>query len=555
MKKYIRHHFTHLAGAILCVLTGNAFAVILQFIKGDVLDYALTGNIAATLRCAGWLIGFILLEVFFTLLYNRLAVRFSLGCAKDLKADLFSRILQKSYVEWKKQPQGEYLAKYTNETELIRQRYFSMLPMFFEIVLKVVFVSIALFSLDWRIALVTLFLLTMPLYVPKLIAKPLQKAQSDYLETAQTVLARLKDWLSGFELIKNYSIESHVRRQFCRINEEAMEKQLSDAQLGIWARLISTLMSYLSWFIILAFSAYLVLCGDFSAGDFFVAIGMIDQLSWPLISLSDILRQLVAVRPACRSMAQFMEAAESSGDGNHKGHLSQSAEYCHSAPPKTGAVDSAQKIPAGHTVCFRDVTFSYEPQRPILRHVSLTLEKGKRYLITGPSGCGKSTLLNLLLRYYAADAGEITVDGQPLEQIEDPFRIFTVVRQEATLFCDTLRNNLTMYQDVPDEKLTGLLCSLGLAKYASPAALNEMVLEGGSNFSGGEKKRFCLARALLRDTPVLLCDEPLANLDSDTAQKIESLLLSIPEKTLVVVSHQCSEENLQAFDRVIDFGG
>ena len=94
---------------------------------------------------------------------------------------------------------------------------------------------------------------------------------------------------------------------------------------------------------------------------------------------------------------------------------------------------------------------------------------------------------------------------------------------------------------------------VGLEKFASPDLLNTIVTEGGTNFSGGEKKRICLARALLRNTDILILDEPLANLDPATAQKIEDLLLSIPGKTILIVSHQFSEEKLVQFERITDF--
>jgi ABC-type transport system involved in cytochrome bd biosynthesis fused ATPase/permease subunit len=129
----------------------------------------------------------------------------------------------------------------------------------------------------------------------------------------------------------------------------------------------------------------------------------------------------------------------------------------------------------------------------------------------------------------------------------------TVVRQEAVLFNDTLRNNLTMYQDVSDGRLIEVLKTLGLNKFATTEALDNIVTESGANFSGGEKKRVCLARALLRDTDVLILDEPLANLDNETAEMIEDLLLSIKDKTMLVVSHQFNEEKLGRFNQVLNF--
>ena len=199
---------------------------------------------------------------------------------------------------------------------------------------------------------------------------------------------------------------------------------------------------------------------------------------------------------------------------------------------------------------FCDISFSYDGQKPVLSGFSLTIRKGKKYLLTGPSGCGKTTAVNLLLQYYNADVGVIEIDGIPIQHFSNTHDLITVVRQEATLFRDTLRHNLTMYQDIPDSHLMEVLHSVDLARFMD--TLDDPVGENGFNFSGGEKKRICLARALLRSTEVLILDEPLANLDPSTAKQIEDLILSIPEKTVIVVSHQFSEDKLHRFDSVID---
>ena len=111
-----------------------------------------------------------------------------------------------------------------------------------------------------------------------------------------------------------------------------------------------------------------------------------------------------------------------------------------------------------------------------------------------------------------------------------------------------------MYRDIPDDRLISVLDSLGLSKFANKAGLDSMITENGSNLSGGEKKRICLARALLRNTDVLILDEPLANLDDVTADKIEDLLLEIEEKLLIVGSHQFTEDKVHYFDSVLTMG-
>ena len=527
MKKYEYRNRRYFVGALISILCSNLFAVSLQFFKGDVLDYAVAGDVNSTVLYSALLIAFILGEVFLYFVHKRLSAKFVVGCTRNLKQDIFASIFSRSYVSFKEHPQGEYLSKYSNEADTIKSRRFSMLPVFWDILSKIVFVSIALFLLDWRIAIITIALLTTPLYIPKLIEKPLQNAQAESINAVEHALSRATDLLSGFEVIKNFSAEHAIISRFHSVNDHASDKCLQEEQLSAVAQLITTLISYLSYFIVLACSAWLVWSGDFSAGDFFVAIGMIDQLSYPLISLASITRQLIAIRPTCQIMETFIEDTNPLQEVNRADTFNQCIQ-------------------------FRGVDFAYNASTPILSDFNLTIEKGKRYLLQGPSGCGKTTAVNLLLRYYDVTNGSIFIDGQNINAFDSTYGFMTVVRQEATLFNDTLRNNLTMYQSLPDAELLSALNSVGLEKYASAEMLDSMVSEDGSNFSGGEKKRICLARALLRHTYVLVLDEPLANLDAATAEKIEELLLSIKNKTLLVVSHQFTAEKISAFDAVIN---
>ena len=528
MKKYEYKNCRYFIGALVSILCSNLFAVSLQFFKGDVLDYAVAGDMSNTVLYGALLIAFILCEVLFYFVYKRQSAKFVIGCTRNLKQDIFASIFSCSYVSYMEHPQGEYLSKYSNEADTIRDRRFNMLPMFWDILSKIIFVSVALFLLDWRIAIITIALLTTPLYIPKLIEKPLQKAQSETIKAVENALAKATDLLSGFEVIKNYSAEKKIISKFKSVNDTAMDKCLQENQLDAIAQLITTLISYLSYFIVLACSAWLVWKGDFSAGDFFVAIGMIDQLSYPLISLAGITRQLIAIKPTCQKMNEFLE--------NEMPIQAVNTDY-----------SFMEKIQ------FKNVHFAYDSATPILNGLNLTIEKGKRYLMQGPSGCGKTTAVNLLLRYYDVNSGEILIDDNGIDTFDSTYGFMTVVRQEATLFNDTLRNNLTMYQNVTDADILSVLDSVGLGKFASEEMLNSIVSEDGSNFSGGEKKRICLARALLRHTDILILDEPLANLDATTAEKIEDLLLSIKDKTLIVVSHQFTQEKIPAFDTVVDF--
>jgi len=214
MKKIRQKNNLWFAGAWICIFASNLFAVTLQFLKGDVLDQALLKEAGKTAGAALLLIVMILCETGFYFCFRLFQERFVTGCTGCLKQEIFRSTLNRNYISYREKQTGEYLAKYTNEADTVRSRYLSMQLVFRDIFLKVVFVGAALFILNVRIAVVTFVLLTMPLYVPKLIEKKLVAAQEEYLEAVKENLAAVNDWLSGMEVIKNFSLEAKIMERF-----------------------------------------------------------------------------------------------------------------------------------------------------------------------------------------------------------------------------------------------------------------------------------------------------------------------------------------------------
>ena len=188
----------------------------------------------------------------------------------------------------------------------------------------------------------------------------------------------------------------------------------------------------------------------------------------------------------------------------------------------------------------------------IINDLNMKFLRDKQYLLKGVSGSGKTTSVNLLLDYYRPSTGSVKINHIPVNEIKNLNQIITIMRQDAVLFEETLRNNITMYQDIPDEKVISLLSKVGLDRYANHDSLDMVIHEGGTNLSGGEKRRVTLARSIIRETPILILDEPLANLDEKNAKAIESQLLSIKDRTVIIISHQFSSENISKLDEVIE---
>lgn len=530
MNQIIKKHWRYLAFAILFTAISSLAAVYLQFIKGDVLDFALAKNSPAALRSGILLLLLIVVENSFWYFFDIAASKFFLSCVRTLRERYFSALIARSFPQFQAKPQGEYVAAYTDQINQIQKQYFENVLWIFEIGIKALFVAIGVFLLDWRIALVTLFLLTTPLYVPKLVEKRLQRSKKESAQAFERHLAKLLDWLKAFELIKNFGVEEKIKAKFRQSANQQYEIDYRMQIVSYQAWLVSACLSYFSHFIILAFAAGLVLRGEFSAGQFFVAVGMIDQLSMPILALSVYFQEFTAVKPVREKLEVFLNTT-----------VSQSA---------TRLLEPGQAL----KVRFDKVNFAYESKNLLLKDFNLEAARPERLLITGPNGSGKSTAMNLLLNYHLPQSGTVSIADVPVSEIGNLPELVTVLRQDTSFFQDTVRENLRVYQELPDDRLIDALKKVGLEKWANSAGLNLMLESGAANLSGGERRRLALARALIRDTPVMILDEPLANLDKDSHRQIEDLILGIKDKLLFLISHQFAPEKIDQFDQIIRFG-
>lgn len=529
MKKYIRKNLRILITFVVALLIENTASIGVQFLKGDLLNLAIAGEGKQTLYKGMFLLGVIALELIFMYFDFISTNRFNYLCVKDLKEDLFSATLKRSYPRFNKNSIGEYVAKFTNDVEIIKNDYFTCITMLIMFIMKIIFISSALIFLNMKLALITFILLTMPLYVPKLAEKRLQRCKNSFLKNMESFLEKLNDYLQGFELIKNFSIEDKIRERFIYENSRAMKSGYVSANTQSFVRIISACMSYLSYFVVVAFSAYLVLTGEFNPGQFFIAVNMIDQLSYPIIAISGSIQGIISVKDLNENLVEYCEEKELCKD--------------------KGSFVTTFK----HSIEFNNVSFSYEKDKPMLKDISMLFEKGKKYIIKGKSGFGKTTLMNLFLKYYMPNEGQIYIDNVNIQQIENIYEHVSVVRQENFLFNDTLRNNLTMYEEISDEQLFEVLNKLNLHSFANKDALNMIIGSGGASLSGGEAKRISIARALLKNKDILILDEPLANLDKETTRILENEILDLKDYTIIMITHVLSEEKETEFDMVYNF--
>jgi len=222
---------------------------------------------------------------------------------------------------------------------------------------------------------------------------------------------------------------------------------------------------------------------------------------------------------------------------------------------KDDAFSGTKQVTFNKQIDVCNVSFHYNEDAPVLRDISLTIEKNKKIALTGPSGCGKTTLIKLLSGDYANYSGEILYDGasQHTLDIGQLRRLITVIHQNTYIFNDTIRANILLGEDFPQADLNNALRLSGVEKFLPTISggPDAPCGEKGVNLSGGQKQRIAIARALVRGATFLVLDEGVSAVDVETANEIEQELLNIPGLTLLTVTHRIKDGLLERYDEVV----
>ncbi len=350
-------------------------------------------------------------------------------------------------------------------------------------------------------------------------------------EASSDLNALLHDNISGVRQIKAYAAEQAEHGRFNRFSEELRQANL---RMMKWWALYSPGMSFLrmiGYVLVLAFGSRAVIDGSLTLGEFAKFLLFLSLFYDPIDRLNSLNQMLLSGRAAADRVFNILDAKEELNS--------------------TTGVALSGKI-AGH-VQFRDVSFSYQEQ-PTLERVNLDALPGQTIALVGSTGAGKTTVLSLLARFYEATSGQITMDGQDISTLAKPSLRdqLAYVTQEPFLFNGTVRENMLLAKrEATDGELWTALEAAFAADFVNqlPKKLDTNVGERGVKLSGGEKQRLSIARALLKNAPILLLDEATASVDSETERQIQDALDRLMQnRTAFVIAHRLS--TIQNADRI-----
>ena len=529
MKQLTKCHkksfYTFMIFNILVPLTNIAFAYSIKII----IDSGMSQNREALTQAI--LIGAIVIFIYASLNFISLRLRNKLvrQIMSRYKNKVFKSILDRDYREFSKEKSGKFISILTENMKKIEQDY---LHQYFNIsknISLMIFSLVAMFIGNWFLTLLVIIASIIPMMISGFIGQKSASLQNSSMIADQKYLAKVKDILAGFLVIKSFNVKEAIGQDYKNESEKLDEIYFIKGKFDVLSNVISQLSGMIVFLVAFGGGMYLVFGGYTTIGSVTAIVQLVNFVVMPLNEIG-------------MGMSKFREGQATLNSFEVKDvielQIGKTKEYF------------------DDVISFSNVDFSYpNAEEKIFNNLSLQIKKGEKIAIVGMSGSGKSTLLNLLLRFYDVTSGYISIDNQDLQAIsaESLYNLMTIVQQDVYIFDDTLKANITLSQSFTEDDIKKAVQQSGLESYILENELGLQTLcgENGSNLSGGERQRLSIARALIRKTPILLLDEATSSLDNKVTTEIESSILEIQDLTVLVVTHKLNKSMLKKYNRIL----
>ena len=461
-------------------------------------------------------------------LSRRSFTKLACGAVEQVRNQVMDRMLRRSVAQYNQEGDAAYLSLLTTDLRTLYDDYYLSL---FNLVFwgGIMLCALVLYLYISPVLLVAILVVTIPpLVLPRMMNARLTQARDAFSAQMAEYTGQLKELLGGFELIRAFLREDAYSAQHRAASRKAEESELSYQQ-SLNAVVVNTsLISNLIFPVVLLIGLLLVFRGKITVGTMSTAASMANFVITPCHQIA----QCYAKIKSSRGIRTRLESA-----------MSGEAETSHGA--------SLAKI--DHLAC-EGVCFTYpDAAKPVLNGATLTIEGTQKAALVGESGCGKSTLAKLLFQYYPDYTGSILFNGQQVRDLDraEFYRHVGYIAQTAYLFNDTIRNNICLREDFPEEQVERAVASAGLSEWVAslPDGLDTVLSENGKNLSGGQRQRIGIARLALRKYDLIIADEITASLDPETSQQVMENLLSMP-CMVVAITHDVAGAFMQGFDKV-----
>ncbi len=450
----------------------------------------------------------------------------------DIRSQLYAHLQRLSLAFHYQAKSGDLLTRITSDIDRLRDVTVNhALPLMINLFTLVSMVAV-MFWMDWELALIALAVFPVFLLSTLSITKRIRQVAQRQRRRESAMAATAAESMGAIKVVQALSLETVLEQMFTHDNRKSLEESARTQQFSAGLKRTAEILVAIATALVLWRGVYLVQQGSASPGDLLVFITYLKTAFKPTRELAKQMAKISRGIVSAERIIDLLKVVPAVQDT--KGAIS--------APPFQGAIT------------FRNVSFAYQADRPILKHLNLEVQPGQRVALVGPSGGGKSTLVSLLLRLYDPQSGQILIDGQDVRdyQLDSLRNQISIVLQDSILFGTSIRDNIAYgAQGATDADVQKAAKRANAHDFimALPDGYETLMSERGVTLSGGQRQRVAIARAAIRQAPIVILDEPTVGLDNKSEQAVNEALHRLTQNsTTILITHDLSAS--RDFDKI-----
>jgi ABC-type multidrug transport system, ATPase and permease components len=450
----------------------------------------------------------------------------------DLRNKLYEQIQKQSLAFFTQHPTGMLMSRITNDVAAVQTASSEAVTSIIKDTFSIIFLTALIFSTNWKLALIGMIVFPATIYPVAKFGKKMRKVSTSTYVTMGTLSSLLQETISGTRIVKAFSMEKYENGRFAAENERLFKLNIKTVTINAIASPFMEFLGSIAIAAIIFYGGYQVINGNQTPGTFFKFLAALLLLYEPVKRLTNVNNTIQQGIAGAERVFSIIDRVPDIIDKPKAINL----------PPITRGID------------IKNVTFRYE-EAPVLKNINLSIKVGEVVAFVGMSGGGKTSLVNLIPRFYDVTEGCILIDGHDIRDVtmQSLRNQIAIVTQQTILFNDTVKNNVA-YGDI-DRTETDIINAAKAANAHDfimklPQGYDTNIGELGTKLSGGEKQRISIARALLKNAPVLILDEATSSLDSEAEIEVQEALDNLMKgRTTLVIAHRLS--TIRNADRII----
>mgnify|MGYP000677857981 CR=1 FL=1 len=457
---------------------------------------------------------------------------------RDIRKSMYEKLLRLPMSYYTGERKGQIYARFTNDINEVEWSVMGALEALFKQPVLIIFYFASLLMISWELTLFVVVVLPVSGFIIGRIGKSLKRTAKKGQKELGKVVSNLEETVSGIRIIKGFTAEETFLDRFNQLNNRHFTLMVRMFRKQYLASPLGETLSAITIALILWFGGNLVLQGNSLTGEIFITyIVIFSQMISPAKKLTESFSRVQRGISAAERIDEILNEEERVLEMPNAKPLSELKS----------------------SIEFKNVGFSYDSGAPVLSDINLKVNVGETVALVGPSGGGKSTLVDLLPRFYDITKGELLIDGIPLNEfkVKDLRGLFGIVSQQSVLFNDSIKNNLLLGNQQADDQ--EVIKALHIANahgfsVSLPEGMDTNIGEGGNKLSGGQKQRLSIARAIIKNPPILILDEATSALDTESEKLVQDALNKLMKgRTTFVIAHRLS--TVKNVDRIVVIDG